>query len=349
MVVFTALLLALGAIGGEGAKLLHLPLPWMLGSLLAAAVAVAVVPHRFPPGYQFPMGFRMVFIGAIGVLIGAQVDGALLAQWSEMLVSLAGITIFVFVAHGVNFWLFRRIGGYDRKTAFFCGTPGGVMESIALGEQAGADIRVLALQQFLRIILVVSVVPVGLSILHGEVLGSSAGLSFQQGEARLVAVPILLAVAIGGMLLGRALRLPAGQLTGPLLVAALLGATGLVEINPPGWVLAVAQVVIGTSLGVRFIGVTLRMLRLGLWMAILSVGSMLAIGALLSVAIHAVTGQSTEVLILSFAPGGVTEMGLVALSLSANPAVVTLHHLYRITITVLEMSFLSRWVTRSDP
>ena len=37
----------------------------------------------------------------------------------------------------------------------------------------------------------------------------------------------------------------------------------------------------------------------------------------------------------TLAPGGVTEMALVALSLSANPAFVTLHHIYRILLTVL--------------
>ena len=35
-------------------------------------------------------------------------------------------------------------------------------------------------------------------------------------------------------------------------------------------------------------------------------------------------------------------MALVALSLNANPAVVTLHHLYRIILTVVQLS----WVTK---
>jgi Putative ammonia monooxygenase len=45
---------------------------------------------------------------------------------------------------------------------------------------------------------------------------------------------------------------------------------------------------------------------------------------------------------ISFAPGGVTEMSLIALSLSANPAVVTLHHLVRISLTVVLISALAK-------
>ncbi|HKK85326.1 MAG TPA: AbrB family transcriptional regulator, partial [Roseovarius sp.] len=51
-------------------------------------------------------------------------------------------------------------------------------------------------------------------------------------------------------------------------------------------------------------------------------------------------------MLISFAPGGVTEMALVALSLQANPALVTLHHIWRILITVLGLSLTRRWLRR---
>ena len=348
VVRFTALLLALGAAGGELAALTYVPLPWMMGSLAISAIAVAVAPHRFPENYKFPNKFRMVFIAIIGVMIGAQVETDMLSAWQSLVISLLGITVFVFVAHGINYWLFRRVGGYNRVTAFYCGTPGGVMESIAMGEEAGADVRLLTLQQFLRIILVVVSVPIGLSIMHGAPLGSSAGLSFGKEATGIWDVPIVLGVAAVGLGVGRGLGLPAGQLTGPLVLTAVLSGFGLVEISPPGWLVAVAQVVLGVSLGVRFFGVTLKMLRVAIGLAVMSVGAMLALGVGMSVIINAITGQPTQVMVLSFAPGGVTEMGLVALSLSANPAMVAFHHLYRITLTVLEMSILARWLGLSD-
>jgi len=231
---FTAALLALGALGGEVAKLVHAPLPWMLGSLAISALIVSFLPARLPVGYRFPNLLRISFIAIIGVMIGARVDRALLSQWPDMVISLAGITLFVFLAHGANYWLFRRIGGYGRATAFYCATPGGVMESIAFGEAAGADVRLLTLQQFLRIILVVTTVPIGLSLLHGAPMGSAAGLNFGSDDTRLAAIPLVLIVAAAGVALGRAARLPAGQLTGPLVLAAAANVLGVVELNPPG-------------------------------------------------------------------------------------------------------------------
>jgi uncharacterized membrane protein AbrB (regulator of aidB expression) len=70
---------------------------------------------------------------------------------------------------------------------------------------------------------------------------------------------------------------------------------------------------------------------------------MLAIGVALAAGLHALTGEAVDVLVISFAPGGVTEMALIALSLHANPAFVTLHHIYRIILTVLMLGVLARF------
>lgn len=341
-VLATVLLLSLGALGGGLADISGLPLPYMLGSLSTSALLVAFAPGALPADYRFPPYLRFAFIAAIGTLIGAQVDPAFVSRIPQMVPSLAGVVLFVGAAHGANYAIFRHFGGYDRATAFYCGTPGGLMESIALGEEAGADVRLLTLQHFLRIILVVTLVPTGLSLWHGEAVGSAGGMSLSHADAGFGSVPLFLAICAGGLLLGRGLKIPAGQLTGPLVVAAVVVGSGLATLDVPGPVLEVAQVVIGASLGARFAGVTRRLLSRALGLALATVGAMLVIGGMLALILWAATGENMEVLFISYAPGGVTEMGLIALSLAVNPAFVTFHHLARIALTVLEMSVVGR-------
>ena len=59
-----------------------------------------------------------------------------------------------------------------------------------------------------------------------------------------------------------------------------------------------------------------------------------------------IAGEDFDTMLISFAPGGVTEMALVALSLQANPAFVTLHHILRILITVIALSLSARFLRR---
>ena len=339
-IALTAVLLAAGAAMGGIFQWIGTPLPFMLGSLFASALAVAFAQQRFPQDYAYPMKFRMLFVGVIGAMIGAGLTPDVAALLPRMLVSVPAILVFVLAAHGVNYLVLRRVGGYDRPTAYYAGSPGGLFESILFGEQAGADLRLLTLMQFLRIITVLTIIPVAMSIWEGHPVGSAAGLDFGTGETALVWVPVVLGLSLAGVWIGLRLKLPAGQLMGPLLLVGALSMSGLVEIAAPGWLVAVAQVVLGTGLGVRFTGMTLAMFVTGAGLSLLSVSGMMAIGILLALLVHQAGGLPVDVLIISFAPGGVVEMSLIALSLAANPAFVTLHHLIRILFTVGEMSIV---------
>ena len=341
-IVLTAVLLAAGAATGGLFQWIGTPLPFMLGSLFASALAVAFAQRRFPEGYAYPMKFRMLFVGVIGAMIGAQLSPDVAALLPKMLISVPAILTFVLAAHGLNYLILRRVGGFDRPTAYYAGSPGGLFESILFGEEAGADLRLLTLTQFLRIITVVTVIPVAMSIWEGHPVGSAAGLNFGAGETALFWVPVVLAFSLAGVWIGLRLKLPAGQLMGPLLLVGALSMSGLVEIAAPGWLVAVAQVVLGTGLGVRFTGMTLAMFVTGAGLSLLSVSAMMSVGILLALLVHQAGGLPVDVLAISFAPGGVVEMSLIALSLAANPAFVTLHHLLRILFTVGEMSIARR-------
>jgi len=76
---------------------------------------------------------------------------------------------------------------------------------------------------------------------------------------------------------------------------------------------------------------------------------MMLIALVLVLLVRQVTDAPFDMLLISFAPGGVTEMALIALSLNANPALVTAHHIYRIVLTVIEMAVIARFWRRRDP
>lgn len=341
LVLITGMICILGGLGGQAAAIIHTPLPYLLGSLFATAVLSIGFPRLVPVDYGFPQRFRILFIALIGMLIGAQVTPALLGALPRMALSMGAVVVFVVLAQVVNYVIFRRIGGYDRPTAFFSASPGGLIESIALGEAAGANVTLLVTQQFLRIIAVIGLVPLALSIWHGYPVGSAAGQVLSGPAAPLSQLPLLVLAAAAGAALGRLLRLPAWQLTGALLLAAMLSLSGHALAVPP-WLVKLAQVVVGASLGMRFVGLDRSLLLRGLGLAIISVSAMLLIGGALAALILPFTDQTFEVLLITFAPGGVNEMALVALSLHANPAFVTLHHIFRITITVIGLGLMSR-------
>jgi hypothetical protein len=337
-----AALLALGLLGALGAAAAGLPMPWMLGSLTLSA-AYTIAWNRRGRAVQYPRRIRHFFIATIGTMIGSrftpELPALILASWPSFL----AVPPFVLLAYGYGYAVLRGLGGYDRPTATYGALPGGLMEAMAMGERAGADMRLLTVQHFLRIIVVVVTVPLLFRVLGGESVGSSAGVTMENGPSAWSDLALIAALSLAGAVLGEMLRLPAGMLMGPLVLCALAQVTGLVDLHSPGWLLNVAQLAIGTGLGAQFAGIGGRTLLRGLGLGTICVAGMLAMAGLWALALDGLVRAGFDTVFVSFAPGGMTEMALIALSLEASPVMVTAHHLLRIVVAVLAVSVLDRW------
>jgi membrane AbrB-like protein len=342
----TMLLLAICSLAAYAAIWLGLPLPYMLGPLLASTTLSLTAKRWMPETFPILGGLRFVFIAVIGVLIGTQITPELLAEAHHLAWSAMAIGLFVLLSIAYNFSIFRHIGGYDTPTALYAGMPGGLYESIAMGDEAGADPARLMLQQFLRVIVVVTMVPIGLSLWLGEAVGTAGGMTLAKPDVPWSILPVTLGAIFAGIALGHLLRLPAGQLIGPMAVGAALSLTGMTQIDIPQWLINLSLIVIGTALGTRFRALSRRQVAQGVGLSALSVGGMLMLAGVIAFVLGRATEQDFDVMFVSFAPGGVTEMTLVALSLSGNPAIVTLHHITRILLTVLVMAGLARKMRR---
>lgn len=339
-----ALTYAIGAGGGVAAKAAHLPLPMLLGSLLA--VGAAAIGGLRPVGHlpQAPQKLRMLVIPVIGIAIGGSARPEILAEAPSWLPSLAALCLFIPFVHYAGFRLLVATGRTDRRTAFYGTAPGGLVETVQMGEEAGADIQMLAMLQFLRLIITIVFVPLAFTWMEGHAVGSAGGARVEGAALGAADVAILAVCAVVGALLGLRLKLPAGHVLGPIVLSGAAHVAGLTEAVPPGWMIAAAQVVIGTSLGVRFAGMPkgriLVAMRLALMNAVLTIGT--AVGFALAVA--PLTGQPVRAVFLAFAPGGLVEMGLIALSLKMSILYVTAHHLLRIILAVSFVRMFGRRV-----
>lgn len=329
------LTLVLGAIGGVVAHLLHLPLGYLLGSLVVTGVLAAGGVRVLGHAVTLPPKLRMGFVPVIGVAIGGAFTPEVAGQALGWVPSLLALCLFVPLAHAVAFLIFRK-GGLDPQTAYYGAVPGGLIESVQLGEEAGADVALLTVLQFLRLIGTIVAVPLIFWGVTGHAVGSASGVEMVGAEVPLDLreVAVLVAAGLVGVGIGRALRLPGWIITGPILASSAAHALGWVEGVPPDWLIAVTQVVVGTGLGARFAGAAPGVLRRGA--ALAAVNGVVALGIALgfALALQATVGEPVAAVFLAFAPGGLAEMSLIALSLEVSVIYVTAHHVARIVLAV---------------
>ena len=344
-----ALLFASGFIGGSIAYVIGLPLPFLLGGIFGTASFVLLYESYGTPLPQLTRWVRLVFMAIIGTMIGSRFSPDLLSLLPYFWPSIICVILFILIAHSGNYAIMRHIGRYQKLDAYFAGLPGGIVDSIALAEQAGADVRIVTVQHFIRIILVVVTVPLLFLVINGNAVGSMAGETMTSSDYRWQDLITILVIAMVGVIGGRRLRIPVAHLMAPLLLALLLSTSGVVAIIIPPWLQHLAQYMIGVSLGSQFSGISSKLLVRGLGMGLLSGIYMLGLAVGFSLLLLAYVPAEFEVLFISFAAGGLAEMSLIALSLNFNPIVVALHHLVRIFFTIWIGNYLSKSVFKLVP
>ena len=298
----------------------------MLTVIAVAAVAGVRV--------KVPNKFRTYFVAVLGLLLGSAFTPDLLGEAGRIAIALAVQAGFVVFATATSFVIYLRVGGYDKVTSYFSATPGGFSEMTLIGDSLGGDVPTISLNHAVRILIVVCIIPFyfryvqGVAVPSAPATGTMAALGLDD-------VLILGACGVAGYFLAKRLHLPAAALIGPLFLSAAVHLAGLTSSSVPSEAAAVAQLVVGASIGGRFAGVTLSQVFRIAWLAVLT--SLISIAAAIAVAeaVSLFTSLNLTTLFLGLAPGGLAEMSLIALALGIDTAFVSTHHLVRMVVLVI--------------
>lgn len=336
------LALALGTAGGTVFFVLHLPLAWMIGSLAAClAGCMAGLP------LHMPRLARPLTLSLIGVLLGANFSPALLEHLAEWAVSLSFLAMFILVGAGLSYLFLRHVAGLAVPTAFFGSFPGGLAEMATFGETVGGDPRRIVLLHSFRILIVVMILPALLWLVVGiwpaPLMTAGASTVWLPGLASSV---WMVATAAAGWLLARVARLHAPMLIGPLILSAAIHLTGLSSFHPPLLFIVLAQLVMGTALGSGFAGMARRDFTSSIVLAAATTTILLSVCVGFALALHWVTGLPLVDLLLAYAPGGLSETSLVALSIGATVSFIAVHHVSRVFIITLLAPLIYRRIAR---
>lgn len=319
-------LLVLAASAGWVAQRLSFPLPWMIGPMLVTALIG--IARGAPPvqWYYRPIG-QVVVATAVGLAFTRE---ALTELMSHGLYMVAGA--FLTIAAGyIAALLLVRLAHTDGTTAFFASMPGGPVEMATMAEKFGVPGGPVALAQTMRIAgIVLFIAPVwlwsqgalrpGLVRFDGDVHGS--------GLLLLYVIAVLAAVAFKKLQLSNAFFL------GPVAATAALTSSGITLSAIPFPLLAAGQILLGVSLGSRFDRDKLAGAGSYLLAAAASTAVLLTLCFLIAAGLTYLSASPLPGLVVSTAPGSVTEMALTAKALHEPVAMVTAYHLVRIFILI---------------
>ncbi|MEL7133383.1 MAG: AbrB family transcriptional regulator, partial [Pseudomonadota bacterium] len=319
------------AIAGIGVVLFHLlalPLPWLLGPIFAC-LAAALLGVRMAGLPLVNEAMRTVLGVAVGATFTPVVLLSMLGMWPTLL--LIPVMIAVIGLIGVPY--FRKLWGFDFATSYYSAMPGGLQDMLVFGEEAGGNPRSLSLIHATRVMVIVVALPF---ILRGV---WDADLSNPPGEPAVTLglgqLGLMLFAALVGWRGAKAIGMFGASILGPLIVAAALALSGLLQHRPPVEAIWAAQFFIGLGVGVKYTGITVGEIRRDLAAGLGFCGILIVLTVIFVEGVYAAGLAPGMDALLAFAPGGQAELTVLALIVGADVAFVIAHHVLRIFVVIL--------------
>jgi hypothetical protein len=242
-------------------------------------------------------------------------------------------------------WLLIRYGALPGTTAAWGSSPGGASAMVAMAEDFGADSRLVAFMQYFRVVLVVvTATVVSRLLMESDTTGAGSPAPLWIG-APLTSTLVTLAIAIGGGLLGKLSRIPAGALLVPMILGGSLHAMGL-ELTLPPWLLAVANILLGWQVGLGFDRSILRDAFRAIPQLLGSTVLLIALCAGSSWVLTLVLELDPLTAYLATSPGGLDSIAIIALGSGVDLSFVMAVQTLRLFLVILAGPSIARWLCR---
>lgn len=324
-----------------------LPASRLLGPMVAA-IALALCGSGIDSG-------RSAFVcaqGVVGCLLGRSVPTSFLDTISFHWMALfLGVTTVTALAYALG-WALSRRATFPGATALWGSAPGGASAMLIMAEAQGADVRVVAFMQYLRVVCVSLTASL---IAHWSISGGDGqGMPSAAATASLLILPsdwrpvaAALAVAVGGAYLGTWLRIPAGAMLIPMAAFFVLQNVAHVPLDLHPVMLALAYAVIGWTIGCRFDRKVLILCLGALPMVLVSMLTLIFLCAGVGAALVHWAGIDPLTAYLATSPGGADVVAIIAAATPVDLAFVVSMQVLRLLLVLATSPLVARAMARS--
>jgi membrane AbrB-like protein len=333
-----AVLLLLSALFFLVLEYMGLPAGLLLGPMAAAIlIAVGGGSVRVP---EKPFLLAQSLVGCfIASNITRDILGALVGDWPVFVFAVVS----VIAASSLLGWLLTRSQILPGTSAIWGSSPGAATTMTFMAEAYGADVRLVAFMQYIRVVFV-AIAASAVSRIWAVSTNGAADQTVWFPPIDWLPLVETLGFVVVAAILGRVSRIPAGAILVPLFGGAVLQTTGVLTFELPPWLLALSYALVGWNIGLRFTRAIVIHAAKALPRVIGSILALIAICGIFAAILVKMTGVDALTAYLAMSPGGADSVAIIAASSKVNLPFIMALQTARLLIVILTGPPIARFI-----
>jgi membrane AbrB-like protein len=317
----------------------NIPLAWFLGPMLITSLAALM-------GLKVKMP-RLVLSSVLivlGLYIGNYIDKSLFAQMHQWIWTSLIMLLYIIVSVLIVSKYLQIFSKYERKTSIFSAAPGALGPLMILAEDEKSDLSQVATSHLIRLIIIITIFPfivdsfyeVEKLTLVDEVLSNQ----------NLIHLLILIISSITLIFLFDKFRIPAALLSGTLVASGFLQITEIASYQISPDIIDYCLLILGSSVGCRFAEKTFGEIGRNALHSFVATFLLVVLGLIAALVAGFVIDKNFFTLLLSYCPGGIYEVAVIAIFFNLDPEFVSFHHIIRLLMILFIVPLMLKIISK---
>lgn len=305
------------------ADFLKVPLAWMIGPMIVVSIATLNGLKLYMP--KLALSFTLIILG---LHIGNYIDQSLISQITNWFWTSIIMFAYIIVSIIIVSKYLQRFSNFNQKTSIFSAAPGALGPLLILAEYENSNLSQVATAHLIRLFIIITIFPfIIINFSAFELLDVNKFDYMSQNHFDLLK---LICFSLVLIFIFNKIKIPAALLSGTLIASGIFQISEIASYKLPKETINFCLLILGASVGCKFINKTMKEIAKNLFHALIATILLIILGLFAALIANFFVDKDFLTLVLSFCPGGIYEISVIAIAFDLEPEFVAFHHIVRL-------------------
>jgi len=321
------------------AEYFNVPLAWFLGPMMITSLASLM-------GLRIKMPKLMLssILILLGLYIGNYIDKNLFSQIHQWAWTSVIMFIYIIVSVLVVSKYLQIFSKYEKKTSIFSAAPGALGPLMILAEDEKLDLSQVATSHLIRLIIIITVFPFIVNSFY-DVEGVKVVNEVLKNQ-NIYHLIILIISSLFLILVFDKLKIPAALLSGTLVASGFLQINEIASYQLSPNIIDYCLLILGASVGCRFADKSFGEIGRNALHSFIATFLLVILGLIAAFVAGLIIDKNFFTLLLSYCPGGIYEVAVIAIFFDLDPEFVAFHHIIRLLMILFIVPLMLKIIAK---